>query len=278
MGTLMLPILQIGPLAIQIPGLLLILGLWLGLTLAERHSYRFHISADFLYNLFFVALLGGLFGARLSYAARFPSAFAASPLSLLSLNPGLFDPLAGAAIGCLAAGIYGQRKGQPFWPVLDALTPLLAVTMVAAAAANLASGNGFGAPAGLPWSIEMWEARRHPSQLYEIAAAGFILVWFWPGRVQQGRVPAGAYFVQFLAATALARLFLEAFRGDSIAVLFGLRSMQLLSWGILAICLLILWQRRNAAPPSRQAPGSPKNAKSKTAGVSAATRSTKRHG
>lgn len=41
----MFPVMQIGPLAIQITGLILLLGLWLGLALAERHATEFGVAA-----------------------------------------------------------------------------------------------------------------------------------------------------------------------------------------------------------------------------------------
>ena len=36
----MFPILQIGPLAIQVPGLVIIAGLWFGLTLSEHRAKK----------------------------------------------------------------------------------------------------------------------------------------------------------------------------------------------------------------------------------------------
>ena len=56
----MLPILHLGPLALQLPGLILLLGLWLGLALAERYSSRSGIQPDRLYNLVFLSLVMGL--------------------------------------------------------------------------------------------------------------------------------------------------------------------------------------------------------------------------
>ena len=127
----MFPILQIGPLAIQTPGLILLIGLWLALSLSERAAVRLGLNPNTLYNMALLALVGGLVGARLSYVARYPEAFAASPASLLSPNPGLLDAWGGIAGAVLLGLIYGQRKGLPLWPTLDALTPGLAVLGVA---------------------------------------------------------------------------------------------------------------------------------------------------
>ena len=61
-----------------------------------------------------LSLLAALLGARLVYALRYLEVFLASPLSLLSLNPGLLDPLGGLACACLAGWIYTQEKSCPY--------------------------------------------------------------------------------------------------------------------------------------------------------------------
>ena len=239
----MLPILQVGPLAIQFPGLILLAGVWLGLLLAEAHAARRGVAPNHLYNLVFILLIAGLIGARLVYALRYPQIFAASPLSLLSLNPGLLDTWGGLATGALAAAVYGQRKGLALWPTLDALTPFLAVIAVAVALSHLAAGTAFGAPTNLPWGIELWGTRRHPSQVYEALAAGLILVVLWPGRKSFDTWPGGAYFLAFVAASSLSRLLLESLRGDSLLLPGGLRTAQAAAWVILIASLWGLRQR-----------------------------------
>ncbi|NUM46212.1 MAG: prolipoprotein diacylglyceryl transferase [Anaerolineales bacterium] len=252
----MLPILQLGPLAIQTPGLILLLGLWLGLTLAEKNAHRQNLHPDLIYNLAFTALLAGVIGARLAYAARYPAAFAASPISLISLNPGLLDPVGGVAVALLAAMIFGQRQGLAFWPALDAFTPLFFVLSFAFALSNLASGNAFGTETTLPWGIELWGAKRHPAQLYEALAALGIAILLWPGRgvwarraEGQGVLTSGVLFIRFVALSAASRLFLEAFRGDSVLLPNGWRVAQILAWLVLATSLWGL-ERRN--PPANK--------------------------
>lgn len=233
----MLPILQIGPLAVQTPGLILLAGLWLGLTLAERFAGQRNLHPNYLYNLVFSALAAGLVGARLTYALRYPQAFLQNPASLLTLNPGLLDLWGGITAGLATALFYGQRKKLQLLPTLDALTPALAIFNLALGLANLASGRGFGAPADLPWAIVLWGARRHPSQIYESLAAGLVLGLLWPGWRYIRLLRPGVLFLTFLALSATARLFLETFRGDSLLVFGGLRSAQLFAWLILAAAL-----------------------------------------
>jgi prolipoprotein diacylglyceryltransferase len=246
----MFPILQIGPLAVQTPGLAMLLGLWLGLTLAERYAGAQQVNPDRIYNLTLVSLVTGVAGARLIYAARFPTAFAANPSSLLSLNPGLLDPVGGIVTGLIAGMIYGQRARLPFWRTLDALTPAFAVISIALALSQLAAGTAYGAPTDLPWGVSLWGANRHPSQIYSMFAATVILAILWPGRrwLSALQQKPGRIFLTFIALSAGARLLLEAFRGDSAILPNGFRVAQIIAWLILAASLWALTIIRSASP------------------------------
>lgn len=239
----MLPILQIGPLSLQTSGLVLLIGMWVGLSLSERFSKSLGSHPEEISNLAFYSLLAALLGARLSYALRFPSAFSESPASLLSLNPGLLDPWGAIAGAILIALVYGQRKGLLLGPSLDALTPAFATLAVAVTLSNLASGQGYGLPTDLPWSIDLWGASRHPSQIYEAIGATTIIVFLLLQRTQVKRA-AGTFFLEFLALGAGSRLFFEAFRGDGVLLPNGWRTSQLLAWLALAASLYFL-QRLN---------------------------------
>jgi prolipoprotein diacylglyceryltransferase len=192
-------------------------------------------------------LVAGVVGARLSYAAQSLPAFAASPGSLFMPTPSMLDPQGGLLMGLLAATIYGSRKGLKLWPTLDALTPGLAIFMSGLALAHLASGDAFGAPANLPWAIELWGERRHPSQVYELILAIAIAVAVWPrypaNATPARSTPAGLRFLAFLALSAAARLFLETFRGDSTLLAGRIPAAQVLAWLLLALCLWLIGRK-----------------------------------
>jgi len=240
----MLPVLQVGPLAIQLPGLLLLAGVWLASSVIEKQAPRLKLSSAALSNMMFLGLVVGLLSARLWYALRYLNVYLENPLSLLALNATTLAPAEGALTGMLAALIYAQRKGLPLWGTLDALAPGLASFALAAGFSHLASGDAFGAPADLPWAIELWGARRHPSQIYEILLAGGVL-----GVILQARLHApfpGFLFLGWMVLAAGSRLFLEAFRGDSVIAFGTVRLAQLLSLGLLLAALLGLHLRAKA--------------------------------
>jgi prolipoprotein diacylglyceryltransferase len=235
----MFPIIQVGPIALQTPGLLLLISLWIGITLAEKSANLHRLSAENLSNLILVALLSGIVGARIVYAAQYPTAFAANPLNLLSLSPKLLDLNGGLAAAAIGGMVFAQRKKMPLRQTLDALVPFFGMLAIGLSLANLASGNAFGAETNLPWKIKLWGANRHPSQIYSMLAALVTLNLLYPPK-QNPNSPAGRSFLIFTAATASYTLFLEAFRGDSTLIFNGIRSTQVLAWLVLALSFYLL--------------------------------------
>lgn len=233
----MLPVLNIGSLAIQFPGLLLLLGMWLGLSLAEKTVHHHKMNTNDLYNLVFAILIGAVISARLVFILNYPSAFIKSPLSIFSLSPELLDSWGGIAGGVLVGILFMQRRKLQILPTLDALVPALAVLAIFIALADYASGNAFGSTTDVPWGIELWGAVRHPTQIYQAIAATIILALAKSKQELFIELPDGIYFLVFVAASAASWLFLEYFRGDSILLPGGIREAQVVAWFILAGCL-----------------------------------------
>jgi prolipoprotein diacylglyceryltransferase len=241
----MFPILQVGPLAVQLPGLFLLVGVWVGSAIVEREAPKRGLSGAVLSSMLFFGLVAGLLGARLGYALRYWTVYAEDPLGLVSLNPNTLSAAEGVAAALLVSLVLARRHRLPLWSTLDAFAPGLAAFAVFAGLADLSSGDAFGAPTSLPWAIELWGAERHPSQVYTIllAAAVFVIV----RRLSLSPAFSGFLFLAWLALAAASRLFLEAFRGDSAIVLGLFRSAQLISLIVLGAALLGLNQRARVA-------------------------------
>ena len=214
--------------------ILLLAALWVGLALVEKRCKRRGIYENLLDNIIYYSLFGYILGGRLLYVVSNFSVFVQSPLSLFSLNLDLFDPLAALVVAVMIGLIYGSRQKLPLWSTLDALTPLFGVLAVGISLSHLAAGTAFGSPTNVPWGIQLWNDTRHPSQMYELIAALLIFGFIW---FQKTDSAVGAVFLTFAILTAASRLFLEAFRGDSILIFGGLRFAQLIAWIVLAIAL-----------------------------------------
>jgi phosphatidylglycerol:prolipoprotein diacylglycerol transferase len=235
------PILDIGPAAVQLPGLLLLLGYWLSLNLAARRAKTADLSEDAVFNAGFLALLVGLIGARLGYVALHWSAYQNDLSGILALTIGALSTPAGMLIGLGAAGLY-LRRHRPPWPVLlDTLAPALALMFAFVSLADLSGGSAYGAISDLPWAIELWGARRHPTQIYELLAALATLGLLWWAR---NRSPyAGFLFMLFLLAFGAARVFVDAFRADPWLLAGGLRGVQVFGLGVVVVSLWLMSQR-----------------------------------
>jgi len=234
----MFPILQLGPLAIQIPGLLLLVGLWIGTLLVEREAVRYKLDPGKVSTMIFVALVAGIVGARLGYALEYIDLYVGEPLSLLALNLNTLAPFEGIALGLIAAMVYGQRKGLSLLPTLDTLTLGAAIFAIFVALAHLSSGDAFGAPTDVPWAIPLWGADRHPAQVYELLGA--VGVMFIILKIRKKPFAAGFIFTLFVALSAFSRLYLEGFRGDSLIIFDSIRGAQLASFAVMILALLAL--------------------------------------
>ncbi len=240
----MLPVLHLGPLALRTPLLIWLLGLYLGLTWAERRASRFGLTPNHLDNLTMGGLVVAALAARLGYILAHVEAFPTFK-SWFALDPALLDPwMAGVGVFVFFA-VYLQRHGLTWGAVLDALAPLLVSLALASALASLAAGTAFGLPTDLPWGIRLADGvKRHPTQVYALLGYGLLALdlWGWGrdrGWVLTPGVP-GALFWRTVAGLAGWRLFIAAWRGDSVLLFGGLRQDQVAAWLVLVLSLAVL--------------------------------------
>jgi phosphatidylglycerol:prolipoprotein diacylglycerol transferase len=220
--------------------ILLFISAWIGLAFAEKRTERYGVSKENLNNITFYSLIAFIIGGRLSFVLQNMSAFTKSPLGIVSINPDIFDPLGGLAVAIIVAFIFGQQRGLLLWNTLDALTPFFAILAIGIGLSHLAAGTAFGKETDLPWGIDLWNATRHPTQIYETLASLLIfgLVWF-----QKQNLRPGILFLTYAALTAASQLFIQAFRDDSTLIFNGLRQEQVIAWVALVV-IFILFENR----------------------------------
>lgn len=228
--------------------LFLIAAFWIGQLLAEKRCEQRGLAREKFESLSLYTLGGFLVAGRLLFVLRNLSAFAGSPLNAFSINPDLFDPqggLLGAGVVLLMAA---QRLKLSPWSLLDAGTPLFAVLAVGFGFAHLADGSGFGIPSDLPWAMFLWNAPRHPTQVYEIITA--ILIAAFALRARR-LIRPGMEYLEFMIFTSAARLFLEGFQADRVVLPGGFSQEQVAAWLVLAASLLVHEWKAGLRPPGR---------------------------
>ncbi|HSQ95490.1 MAG TPA: prolipoprotein diacylglyceryl transferase [Croceibacterium sp.] len=235
-----------------------------GAPMAQRH----------VDDLFFYCTLGVILGGRLGYAAFYTGGATGNPSLFTHFTPGqtvswdllrLWDggmSFHGGVIGVLIAIAWvAWRGGLPFIRVCDYIAVNVPFGMMFGRIANFINGELWGRPVNgyLPWEMVFPSDRlglpRHPSQLYEAALEGALLIaimlpLFWKTRA---RFRPGLLVGVFTACIATARFIVEFFREpDSQLEQFahdtGLSMGQWLSIPlVLAGVVVVIWALRR--PP-----------------------------
>lgn len=247
----MFPVINLGPLSIPAPGLILLLGFWLGSVLAEQKSKRFKVNRNLVEKVLWVCFLSGLIGSRLSYIARYSSAFQENFLSIFSLNPNLLDPVGGLLISAAVGFVYISHQRISLWAFLDSITPFFALMAIALSLSNFSAGTGFGTSTTLPWGIYLWGELRHPVQIYHLAG-GLVALYITSVRIQTNEHQPGFTFLLFVSLTSGFRLFVSGFQETASLVGDGILLPQLTYWTILAISLFQL--NKHYLPPQMEKP------------------------
>ena len=233
-----IPVVHVGPVVVQLPGLTLLFGFWAALWLAAREAKRVGLNEDVVYTPGFYAAVAGLVGARLWYVAAHWEAFAGDRLGILALNLSTLDVTGGSIVGLLLGGVYAWRKKLIGARWLDALAPGVTLLLAAVSLSNLFSGDAYGTPSTLPWAIMLWDTERHPVQIYEmLAALATLVVLLVALRRQQ---TPGTATLLFLALYSGQRVFLEAFRAESLLLPGGWRVAQVVGLVVLGAALIAL--------------------------------------
>ena len=247
----MLPVLQLGPLALPIYPLSLLLAIWATLAVGAWAAKRQGLSSDHIYNAGLYGLIAAVVVARLAHVAAFWSAYRTEPFEIVGFNTRAFLWWPGLVAALVASGWYIHRNRLPWVRVADAgaLGALVGLGVVCLGA--FLAGQGLGAPTGLPWGISTWDLARHPFQLYGALAALTATALVVGVLTRQER--PGAASLAALAACGLAALLIEPTRADSPTALGGLRVIQLLG---LAAVMLALWglRRRSEGASDRTPP------------------------
>lgn len=228
----MQPFVQIFGLAISAAPAAVWLGFVLAIWVAGRAAAWRGLNGGALGDALTVAGFVALLGARLGYVALHASVYVRDPLAALALSTSALDGAFGALAGLGVLAWRLRRAGMLRWAAADALTPPALVLAMGFALASYFDGAVFGAPAALPWAVEVWGAARHPVQFYEIA--GLLAMLVATVLLRRRALPAGALALGAVLAFGLLRLVVDGFRADEAALLAGLRVSQLVAAGCAA--------------------------------------------
>jgi phosphatidylglycerol:prolipoprotein diacylglycerol transferase len=242
----MLPVLQMGPLALPTYPLSLLLAAWAALAAGAWAARRMGLAGDHVYNAGLYGLMAAVVVARLAHVTAFWSVYRSQPLEIVGLNTRAFIWWPGLLAALVVVGWYIRRHRLPWIAIADAGALGIPIGISVACLGAFLAGSGQGAPTWLPWGISTWDVPRHPFQLYWMLAAlatAAVVAWVL---VRQKR--PGAAALAALAACGFFALLIEPARADSLTTLGGLRIVQLLGLSAVMLALWNLRKRSEGAP------------------------------
>ncbi len=208
---------QFGPVAIHWYGVMYIIGFvggwWLGVLRAGRPGSGWQ-KPEVADLLVYVAL-GIILGGRLGYVVFYNfSHYLTHPLEIFQIWKGGMS-FHGGLLGVLVAMWLYARKTQRRWlAVTDFIAPLVPVGLGAGRVGNFVNHELWGRVTDVPWGMIFRNAGiqpRHPSQLYEFALEGVVLLvvlWFYSARPR----PTGSVSGLFLLLYGVFRFAVEFVR------------------------------------------------------------------
>jgi len=237
---------SLGPITLQVWGLLVALGIGAGALVSERVAKSYGLPLSAFWHLVLWIMIGAFVGARLFFVALYaPTYFFSHPLEILVIWQGGWSMM-GGYLGALAAGVWVfYRKHLSFFSWADVLVYGLPLGIGIGRIGCFLIHDHPGTPTNFFLGILYADGIiRHDHGLYLslIGFATFFLFWImkkYPRRV-------GDYLVVFLAIEGASRFFLDFLRAADIRY-FGLTPAQYL--GVLFIVLAVwLLARRYKQP------------------------------
>jgi phosphatidylglycerol---prolipoprotein diacylglyceryl transferase len=186
---------------------------------------------DWAYEMIFVALVGGIVGARVDFVIENYSEVKDDLLGNLFSGTGLVW-YGGAIGGTVAVCIWAHFRRMLNLGLLDLCAPSLAVGYAVGRIGCQLSGDGdYGIPWDGPWAMAYpdgtvpTDVPVHPTPIYETLAMGLVAYTLWRLR---DRFQPGLLFALYLVLAGLERFLIEFIRRND-EVLIGLTQAQVIS-------------------------------------------------
>jgi len=231
---------HLGPLTIQVWGLLVSLGFALGAFVLWKEAKRKGVDVNIILDLFILILAGAIIGGRLFYVAEHYKEYAGDPLKIFFISEGGMS-FFGGFLAALAVGVvFVHRKKMPVWKITDTIAPALAAGYGIGRFGCLFIHDHLGKITNFFLGIKTPDgAIRHEPIIYEIFFNGFLLfsvLWFFRKRIKQDGILSAIFLVWFLSVRFMTDFFRSADLPESDIRYYGLTLAQ-----IVIIIILIIF-------------------------------------
>jgi phosphatidylglycerol:prolipoprotein diacylglycerol transferase len=235
-----------------------ILGILIGWWIAKKIILFKNINrtdildAKLFDDLISYIIISIILGGRLGYIVFYNfSYYFNNPLDILKIWQGGMS-FHGALIGIiLATYLFAKKTKVNLFFFLDIISSVAPIGIFFGRIANFINGELYGKPSSFFWSVifpEVDKIPRHPSQLYEAALEGVVLLIILMSVVYKKETKTGIVSALFMIFYGFFRIIAEQFREPDVQIgyLFDLFTMgSVLSFSMIVIGLFILQKAKN---------------------------------
>jgi phosphatidylglycerol:prolipoprotein diacylglycerol transferase len=202
---------------------------WLLAHYFKKQKSPFNKEQQF--NVLMILIAGVMLGGRLGYMVLYDlDTLVKTPWKIIQVWKGGMASH-GGIVGLVAAVAYVSRRHKlPFWKVADLTVTLGPAGVLFGRLANYINGELWGTYSTVPWAVVFPAASpygipRHPSQLYEAALEGLLVLVFLQWRFRKSRITTvhpGQLSGEFFLLYAIVRILGEQFREPDADLILGL--------------------------------------------------------
>ncbi|MFC1655859.1 prolipoprotein diacylglyceryl transferase [Patescibacteria group bacterium] len=167
-------VIPIGPIQIQVWGLLVALGMLVALLFTLREAKRKKMRSEPFIDIFILSFIASIIGSRLLYVAIFWDNYKDNLWKIVQINEGGLVFLGGVLLVVLTIILYTRFKKLKFWKVADAISPGFALGIGIGRIGCYLIGDHIGSRTNLFLGSYYNGDLRHEPSLY-LSINGFIL-------------------------------------------------------------------------------------------------------
>ena len=220
---------------------------------------KFTIQADARATLITAIIIGVLAGGRLGYMLLYDfESLLKSPWLILRVDQGGMSSHGGFLGVTVAMFWFVKRHEYSFLNLGDVIVTLAPIGLLLGRIANFINGELWGRVSYVSWAVIFPQSPnsynptletygpepRHPSQLYEAALEGGLLLFYLQWRFWRTTPLAGQIASEFLIGYGILRIIGEVFRQPDSSLILGLNRGQFYSIFIILIGIII-WKIAN---------------------------------
>ena len=256
---------SIGPVAVHWYGIAYVVGIMLGWHYAKRMVARPELwpngtspmTAEKLDDFLVWVAAGIILGGRIGYILFYDmGAVIENPIRAIQIWNGGMSFHGGLIGTTLAMIFFARRNAIPVWSLFDIISAVVPIGLFFGRIANFINAELWGRLSSMPWAVVFPTGgpfARHPSQLYEAALEGLLLLTVLAVMIYRRhalKVP-GLVCGIFVTGYGLSRIFVEFFREPDAQLgylLGGTATMgQLLSLPMILLGLVFILRARSPA-------------------------------